>query len=304
MPTSWTPPQVTIHPVGPWSLPQATAWRQAEADELAFPLPGPAPLPPPPTVPLAASTLAAWLRDAGRSTSLHLAVAVGGEAPAQAWLGLSQRAETAPAALRALREHTEDLGALLDAWAWFRAPGATPPPELDQPALHLSDATGEAGALLEVGMPWSPPTLPRVLLGLVTWPRRLTLHVSITPAVADVALVQAAEQAARQAVASDERAFPWDSNPLTEQALRLHGQVTASIVHLSLHADPLPGRALCTWLGQALSRDLGGDVAFSAEVQPLRVHGTRAQRVLEALNLRAGEDLGEDDGGREEGAPF
>ena len=303
MPTPWSTAQVTIHPLGPWSLPQATAWRQAAPDEL-IPSRGPGDLPGmlSMAVPLATSTLAAWLRDAGRSISLHLAVAVGAELPTMAWLGLSQRAETAPAAQKALREATDDLGALLDAWGWFAHPQPQAPSHLELPALHLVDPSGDPQAMLDASGPWGVPSLPAVLQLLAGRPERLGLHLAITPAVADIALVQAAEQAARQAVATGERTFPWDQSPLTEQALRLHGQVTASIASVSLHGDPLPGRALRTWLSQAFSRDLGGDLAFATEPQPLHLNGARAERALEIVGRHGTDEPGDD--GDDDEVPF
>ncbi|MCK6503490.1 hypothetical protein L6R53_08850 [Myxococcota bacterium] len=309
MSTPWSPAQVTIHPLGPWSLPQATAWRQAAEDELAPPSRGE--VPPgamaaaiPLAIPLATATLAAWLRDAGRSTSLHLAVALGGGQPAVAWLGLSQRAETAPAAQKALREATEDLGSLLDAWSWFQHRSPTAPAHLDLPALHLVDTRGDPHSMLETAGPWSAPQSPAVLQLLAGRPERVGLHLSITPAVADIALVQAAEQAARQAVATEERSFPWDQSPLTEQALRLHGQVTASMAALSLHANPLPGRAVRTWLAQAFSRDFGGDLGFAAEPRPLHLNGPRAERAMEIVGLRPDDPSTLDPDGGADDVPF
>lgn len=305
MSTPWSPAQVTIHPLGPWSLPQATAWRQAAEGELPASargegLPGPLPL----GVPLASATLAAWLRDAGRSTSLHLAMALGGGLPLAAWLGLSQRAETAPAAQKALREATEDLGSLLDAWGWFQHPAPAAPPHLELPALHLVDTSGDPHTMLETAGPWAGPLAPSVLQLLATRPERLGLHLSITPAVADIALVQAAEQAARQAVATEERSFPWDQSPLTEQALRLHGQVTASMAALSLHASPLPGRAVRTWLAQAFSRDFGGDLGFSNEPRPLHLNGPRAERAMEIVGLHPEDQAALDAEGGADDVPF
>lgn len=288
----WTVPQVTTHPVGPWILPQATSWRQALAGELSQ-LEGSG------SAVLAGPTLALWLRESGRSTSLQLATCWGGPAAspelAYTWLGLSHRAETEPVATRALRELEADLGALLDAWRWYTAPEPSVPPFLDEPCLYLAAAVGSVGAEGPMGPTFGNAALARVMQALKDWPGRLGLHGTITPAVADLALVQAAEQAARQAVASDDRSFPWDASPLTEQALRLHEQVTASLLQLRLCGATLPGRALRTWMEAALSSDLGLDLRFQEEPATLTVHGSRALRLLEMLGQRTGVDLSDDE---------
>lgn len=294
----WTAPQVTTHPVGPWILPQASAWRQALAQELTGDGESGAVL--------AGPTLATWLRASGRSTSLHLAMATGapedGEPRAPVWLGLSSRAETEPAALRALRELETDLGALLDAWEWYAAPEPTVPDFVEGPALFLAAADGGAPGGGPAPLDFGLPAFSRCLRTLGKLPQRLGLHAIITPSVADQALVQAAEQAARQAVASDDRAFPWDANPLTEQALRLHDEVTASSVQLRLHGAEPVGRALRTWLEAALSADLGLELRFQPEPATLSLHGGRAFRLLELLGQRTGVDL-EEDREREPGEP-
>lgn len=289
----WSLPQVTTHPVGPWILPQATAWRQALARELTL-ADGAG------SAVLAGPTLALWLRESGRSTSIQLATSWGGPSAedelARTWLGLSHRAETEPVATRALRELEADLGSLLDAWGWYMAPQPSEPSFLDEPGLYLVGAEGSAGgAQGPMGPTFGNAALARVMQSLKDWPTVLGLHGTITPAVADLALVQAAEQAARQAVASDDRAFPWDANPLTEQALRLHEEVTASLLQLRLHGSNLPGRALRTWMEAALSSDLGIDLRFTEEPSTLTVHGSRALRLLEILGQRTGVDLLEED---------
>ncbi|NOY24236.1 MAG: hypothetical protein GXP62_00020 [Oligoflexia bacterium] len=302
MPVPWTKPEVSSHPMGDWSLPQATAWRQtavdsdSDGDDDDYLR----------TADLAAPTLAAWLQDAGKLTSLHLAAAVGGGLPPTTWLGLSTRAETTKAALRSLQQDTQDMGSLLDTWGWFRAPKATTPPCPSPTGLHLVDAAGDADALLIPTGGWPTPTLPSVLQSLAMAPLRLTLHLSITPAVADANLIHQVEQAARRAVAHDQHAQPWEEpSHLTERTLNLHGRVTASIISLQIDGIPPTHRALRTWISRALSYDLGGDLVFSDQPQPLRLHGSRTQRLLEIATLRAdAPSTGPAPGGRLDEIPF
>lgn len=292
MPAHWTDPQVTTHAVGPWSLPQATAWRQAtpsDAESDDGDGDGGDALP---ATPLAASTLATWLQDSGRSASLHFVVEIGANQPGAAWIGLSRRAETPDAADRALAAATEDLGALLDAWDWFVHDSPVAPDVEDGPALGLADDTDDPQGLLDANHAWMTPALPMVLARMATRPGRLRLQLTVTPAVGDPALVRAAEAAARRAVSNDERMALWDSSPLTTEALRLHGQVTASLLQVRLTGTPLPGRAVHTWIAGALSSDLAAGLRFDPlDEDPegpqgapsLLLHGSRVQRILEVL---------------------